>query len=170
MFAHELFRKRIKLKHILIILGCTVFLACVMGTISYSFVHQDRIKNPLDKPAAIITGVEAVLLKENCRNNPVLYTTSRNSNVYMYCLENLLVTMDDESCLELKEYLLLEENGLDIITVNYTRKLEWPDNFNRPGNNLFSGADFNILKCYTENNKDIYIGDKSLDYSLNFCE
>ena len=167
----DLFRKKIKLRTILITLAVTIIIACSIGVGSYGYVNG--IKDPLEpKEDITIAGVN-ILVDETteCHGNPVYYAPYKNSNIYLYCLDNFLITTNDDSCMELSTYLDLEPNAIELITVNFMQKIQWPSDFNIPGTTLFQGSDFRILKCFSEQgNKDIYIGDKSLEYFDDFCK
>ena len=171
MYANDLYRRRIKLRYILIVLGITILIASSFGVYSYGVVQSERVKDKIEEPSIPTIAKVEVIKKAECDDKTELYFTQGIKKIYLYCLENVIITIEeDDREMELKEYISrIDDKALDIITVNFMQKLEWnyPDRWTV----LFTSDEFNVLKCHTEEgNKDMYIGDKKMEYFDGFCK
>lgn len=134
------------------------------GSWFYNWKEEDI--RPLDIMETI-SSVEIVKTEE-CNDKLEIYYTEETKKIYTHCLDEIIVS-DGKNSMDLKEYLTIDSNVLNIIITNLTKKLEW--SYDDGGSILFSGNGFNILKCHTtEGNNDIYIGNKDMIYLSNFCK
>lgn len=108
----------------------------------------------------------------NCDNVAKLYYQYNNQKIYTYCLDKVEVIVDDKKT-ELKEYL--KSNGID----DLINKLEKESTFDDGGTTIYkdggtkkiTGNGLTLIKCNTlEGNNDIYIGNKDMEFKLNFCK
>lgn len=108
-----------------------------------------------------------IIKSENCNAKADLYFTEENRKVYTYCIDEINI-YKGKDVLSLKEYLGLDEDGIEFIIENFAEDSN--NSYDDGGSILYHGDNFNILKCHTiMGNNDIYIGDKNMGYSSNFC-
>lgn len=104
---------------------------------------------------------------KKCNNKAEIYFEEENRNIYVYCLDKINIIKNNEK-IELKEYLKTDKEAIDFILGSFTK--ESYGSYDDGGSKLYSGEDFNILKCHTiDNNNDIYIGNKNMGYFNSFC-
>lgn len=116
--------------------------------------------------ADYITDFE-VIKTEECDNNAQLYYNNGDINIYSYCLDKINVSKNNNK-IELKEYLKTDSDAIDFIISEFTEELS---SYYDGGTILYSGTDFNILKCHTlDGNNDIYIGTEDMSYINSFCK
>jgi len=108
----------------------------------------------------------------NCDYNPKLYYEIDNRKIYSYCLDNIKVIVDNQN-IELKEYL--ENNSIDDFIKMLEKEIVFYDGgttlYKDGGTKKITSNNISLLKCNTlDGNKDIYIGNKDMEYKSNFCK
>lgn len=103
--------------------------------------------------------------KEECEcHNPELLVSLDDKNIYTYCIKNPTIKIDNKK-VKLKEYI---KNNKAINEIIDTLKLE--DILKDGGTKIYKG-DITLIKCNTlDGNKDIYIGNKNMEFKENFCK
>lgn len=97
------------------------------------------------------------------------YSLDEDRDVYTYCLDNIIITEENNNSSELNDYLKTFDDAIYYIINNYTTNPG--PSFDDGGSKIYSGEDFNILVCKTlSGNNDIYIGDKEMGYKEGFCK
>lgn len=127
------------------------------------------------KKAFLLMGV--IFLLTGCKNNievigknnlechhPELLITKNGKNIYTYCFENAKVKENNKE-IDLKDYIEDDDAINKIInTLNLEQILM------DGGTKIYKG-NITLIECNTtEGNKDIYIGNKDLEYKQNFCK
>lgn len=109
---------------------------------------------------------------ENCDNVAKLYYETDRVKIYSYCLDSIEVIVDDKT-IDLKEYL--KNNTID----NLINMLEKESTFYDGGTTIYkdggtkkiTSKGITLIKCNTlDGNRDIYIGNKDMEYKANFCK
>ena len=110
--------------------------------------------------------------KSECDHKPRLYYQYDNRKIYTYCLNKVELIIDNKT-IELKDYL--KNNTLDSLI----KELELISSLYDGGTNVYNDGGskritnngITLIKCNTiDGNKDIYIGNKDMQYKSNFCK
>lgn len=125
----------------------------------------------------ILLIVISLLLLTSCKNKtnePIkettchilkLLSTKNDTRIYTYCLDNTQIKLNNKK-IDLEDYINNNPKGLEKII----DALELKDILKDGGTKIYKG-DITLIKCNTlEGNKDVYIGNKSLNYKQNFCK
>ena len=110
--------------------------------------------------------------KTDCEHKPKLYYQYDNRKIYTYCLNNVELIIDNKT-IELKDYL--KNNTLDSLIKNLELISSYYDGgtniYNDGGSKRITNNGITLIKCNTiDGNKDIYIGNKDMQYKYNFCK
>ena len=108
----------------------------------------------------------------NCDNNAKLYHQKNNTKIYSYCLDKIEVIIDNKP-IELKEYL--KNNSINDLINSLEKTASLYDGgtniYNDGGSKRITNNGIALIKCNTiDGNKDIYIGNKDMQYKSNFCK
>lgn len=134
-----------------------VFMPLYLGTYAW-FIGPDYITNV------------KITKSEECDNKARLYYAENNRSIYIYCLDKIEIGKELPwiETMQLKDYLWTDPNAIDDIITRFTDNNT--NSYDDGGTILYKGDEFNLLKCHTlAGNNDIYIGDKTMGYSNNFC-
>lgn len=110
--------------------------------------------------------------KSDCEYKPKLYYQYDNRKIYTYCLNKVELIIDNKT-IELKDYL--KNNTLDSL-INKLEKISslydgGTNIYNDGGTKRITNNGITLIKCNTiDGNKDIYIGNKDMQYKYNFCK
>ena len=103
---------------------------------------------------------------DDCNNKPALLLSSKDRNIYTYCLDEMEVDIDDNR-VKLDEYISNNDNWVEYLT----SKLDNVDTLYDGGTKIYKGDNITIIKCNTlDGNKDVYIGNEDLEFKQNFCK
>jgi len=107
-----------------------------------------------------------------CDHKPKLYYQNNNQKIYTYCLDKIELTIDNEP-IELKEYL--KNNSINDLINSLEKTASLYDGgtniYNDGGSKRITNNGITLIKCNTiDGNKDIYIGNKDMEYKSNFCK
>lgn len=103
---------------------------------------------------------------DECSNKPELLLNDHNINIYTYCLDNMEVSVDNTR-VKLDEYIV---NNVDWFE-HIISKLDNVNNLGDGGTKIYKGSNITVIKCNTLNgNKDVYIGNRDLEFKENFCK
>lgn len=111
---------------------------------------------------------------EKCDHEPQIYYDAGTRKIFTYCLDSIKIKLDDE-LIEFKDYLSSNENIIDEIMNNLILKTTLFDGgteiYKDGGTKKYSSKGITLIKCNTiEGNRDIYIGNKYMEYKSNFCK
>lgn len=158
-----------KEKTIFILITIIIF---IIGIIIGSLLGQNK-KNIKHQEVAYAYTITTENTK-NCNKKPQLYYSYINKNIYTYCLDSIKIH-DGKTLIELKNYFKERPNVLTEIINTMTFIDTYKDGGSRlyrdNGKTHFTNKGLTILNCKTEEeNEDIYIGPKSMNYEENFCK
>ena len=103
---------------------------------------------------------------DDCNNKPQLLITKEDINIYTYCINDVILTVNNKK-FGLKEYINSKEKPIEKIT----EILYVDDVIYDGGTKIFKGNNITLIRCNTlDGNKDIYIGDSNMKYKENFCK
>ena len=115
------------------------------------------------QPSHVIENIEVVSNK-SLYESLELYSKTNESKIYLYGLKEVAFLLNNEK-VTLKEYL--NKNKID----DFMNMFELKDTLNDGGTNIYRNDDLTIIKCNTlDGNKDIFIGNKDMNYRENFCK
>jgi 6-phosphogluconate dehydrogenase len=141
-----------KLFVITIIMGCFILSGC--SNEEKTILNEDFVINTVET--------------ENCNNKVVEYYTLNNQSVYLVCLENIVLEYDNFK-ITLKNYLTKDGNTIDSVIEKIINKLTLEDGLWDGGTTIYRNNDITIIKCNTlDENKDVYIGNESMDEDYGF--
>lgn len=136
-----------------------VIVAAVMLGVGYT---MNEMVNKLFSDANMIE-----IVKSNTCEGAKLYYEGEDYDIYTYCLDSIKAKRENE-LVQLDE--LFE---MDDILENIYEKLMKVSSYKDGGSIMYRSDEENIsiLKCNTiDGNKDIYIGDGTMEYENGFCE
>ena len=102
----------------------------------------------------------------DCNNKPQLLVTKEDINIYTYCINDVMLNVNNKK-FDLKEYINSKEKPIEkIIEI-----LKVDDVIYDGGTTIYKGNNITLIRCNTlDGNKDIYIGDSNMKYKENFCK
>ncbi len=171
-------------KVVVVICGFIVFL--IAGVLIGMAIpsQKEEEKEPEKKEEPAIEEVYAVKTSEieGCGHKKTLYYEGVNQNVYLYCLEDIML-QDDEKEVSLKEYI--DSNGKDIeksmqIFVNHDKL--WDDSvspledggtviYKDSGITKVTNNGLTMIKCASSNGgTDVYFGPYNMKYQNSYCD
>lgn len=103
---------------------------------------------------------------DECSNKPELLLNDHNINIYTYCLNDMEVNVENIK-VKLDEYISNNDDWLEKITNEIDDVYVLSDG----GTKIYKGSNITVIKCNTlYGNKDVYIGNKDLEFKENFCK
>ena len=136
------------------------------GFLGYTLKEEKdtSIVMPPNKPSIITTESANCVLEK--------YLELDNYNIYVYCLDDLMLFQDDD-LIDLKHKIQDDEKYLDELI----NGLKLAAELNDGGTKIYEDADnytdngLTLIKCNTlDGNRDIYIGPKDMEYQESFCK
>lgn len=136
------------------------------GFLGYTLKEEKgtSIVMPPNKPSIITTESANCVLEK--------YLELDNYNIYVYCLDDLILFQDDD-LIDLKYKIQDDEKYLDELI----NGLKLVAELNDGGTKIYKDTDnytnngLTLIKCNTlDGNKDIYIGPKDMEYQESFCK
>ena len=136
------------------------------GFLGYTLKEEKgtSIVMPPNKPSIITTESANCVLEK--------YLELDNYNIYVYCLDDLMLFQDDD-LIDLKHKIQDDEKYLDEL-INVLKLFA---ELNDGGTKIYKDTDnytnngLTLIKCNTlDGNKDIYIGPKDMEYQESFCK
>ena len=109
---------------------------------------------------------------ENCDNEAKLYYEIDGKKIYSYCLDIVEIVVDDKN-IDLKEYL--KNNSIDDLVDMLEKESTFYDGgtsiYKDGGTKKITSNGITLIRCNTlDGNRDIYIGNKDMEYKVNFCK
>lgn len=102
----------------------------------------------------------------NCNNKPQLLVEQKERKIYTYCLNDVMIKINDKEE-NLKEFIETDEKAIDKII----ETLELEGAYSDGGTKLYKGETLTLVKCNTlDGNRDVYIGDQNMKFKQNFCD
>ena len=105
-------------------------------------------------------------VNDNCNNKAQLLIKQNDRNVYTYCFNDATVKINGKEE-NLKNFIETDDTAIDKIIA--TLNLE--DTLFDGGTKVYKGDNLTLIKCHKlDGNRDIYIGDRDMNFKENFCD
>lgn len=109
---------------------------------------------------------------EYCDYIPKLYYEEKDRKIYSYCLDKIEIKLGN-NFIELKDYF--NNHTINDFENFFTGGISYDDGgtiiYKDGGTKKYLKGDTTVLICRTvEGNRDIYIGNKHMNYERNFCK
>ncbi|MBQ8902657.1 MAG: hypothetical protein IJY87_06355 [Bacilli bacterium] len=143
------------------------------GDGGYKLVLQKDINDNWIKPLELEKNEILLETKKtnNCNKKPILYVEG-DIKVYSYCLDSISIYKDNKFW-ELKDWMKSINQTISTSIEKITSNdYLWDDVilYKDGGSKIYTSDKMNILVCKTiSGNSDVYIGDNSMSYELEFC-
>lgn len=129
----------------------------------YTIVLTDSklVENTLYKDFDLVVDAN-----ENCDDEKKLLYSTKDAKYYQVCLNSFDIKYSIEDIYSL-EYIL-QDNKMPLADIY--KKAQDSESFDDGGSKLYKYDNFNILACNTlSGSKDVYFGNKNLEYSEELC-
>ena len=137
------------------------------GFLGYNLTKDNKVNIIVpEKNTPTIITVEAT--ECNTKN----YIELTDYNIYTYCLEHLMIFINN-NLVELKNYVPDKPEFITELISNLELETELNDGGTKiyKDKNDYTNAGLTLIKCNTlDSNKDIYIGPKDMEYQESFCK
>ena len=105
---------------------------------------------------------------EECTLNPREYYNRDGRRVYTVCIDQIMIK---DTIWDFTGYATNAYDNLDDFINDITSKMTLASSFWDGGTRVYKSNDLTVITCNTiENNKDVYIGNKDLEFQDTFCK
>lgn len=113
----------------------------------------------------------SLIKTENCNHGLKEYYTYENRTIYLVCLNEIYLKRENGKDMTLKYHLENVNQSFDRSIEQLVNDMENTETLKDGGTKIYKKDDYTIISCNTiDNNKDIYIGDETLEYHQGFCK